>query len=601
MRKVSMYGPSLVVLATAVIVLVAGPSAVHRLTHVQTTTRAILASERLEQNPILAELNQAYQDVASAVEPSVVHISAQRPGPPLMGGRQSSAVSSGSGWIYDEEGHIVTNHHVIDGAEKIDVQLYNGEVRPAAIVGFDRSTDIAVLKIAPGRLFPATRSDGRRQAQRGEKVFAFGSPFDFRFSMSSGVVSGTGRSVGVIRDQMGNRSGSEYFIQVDAAINPGNSGGPLTDFQGRVIGMNTAIATNIRGGNDEGQFSGIGLAIPIDMIESAVSQIITTGIVRKGYLGVHVVDRNDELRHEYRALGYPSHGVVVARIPGSHEQVRQLLAHGDVITHIEGRQIGTPDQFFSVLDGIEIGLSIDMRIWRYEPETNRGKRVSVTLNQTEREQLYDASILSMADRVADRLEQLGFRGQGVLVGFAEAGEPARSAGVRRGDVITHVNERPVAEPSQLQAVVASLQPDEIAELRIWRFDEELQLGQTLTIEVPLAQLDLLRIRGVLQPEMIDDSIPALGIQRMETATEELAAEYDVPFHRGVMITELVPNSEFDRLVEPGTIIVNVMDYPVRDVGQFLSILSATDLRRGAPIVVAHPDGNMDSVILRLAR
>src|SRR5690606_35708911 len=125
----------------------------------------------------------------------------------------------------------------------IEVQLYNGELRPAEIVGFDRSTDIAVLKIPAGRLHPAVRRGPEAPVRQGDMVFAFGSPFDFRFSMSSGVVSGQGRSVGVIRDEFGRRSGYENFIQVDAAINPGNSGGPLTDFRGHVIGMNTAIAT----------------------------------------------------------------------------------------------------------------------------------------------------------------------------------------------------------------------------------------------------------------------------------------------------------------------------------------------------------------------
>jgi serine protease Do len=601
MRKLSMYGPSLVVLLTAMVVLVAGPRAVYELTHKQMTTRAILASERLAKGSILEELNLAYQDIAAAVEPSVVHVSAERPLSGMIGSRRT-AVSSGSGWIYDEDGHIITNHHVIDGATKIDVQLYNGEVRPATIVGFDRTTDIAVLKIPGGRLYPATRSNDRRLVQRGEMVFAFGSPFDFRFSMSAGVVSGTGRSVGVIRDQWGNRSGSEYFIQVDAAINPGNSGGPLTDFRGRVIGMNTAIATNSRGDRlEDGVFSGIGLAIPIDMIEPTVTQIITTGVVRKGYLGVHVLNREESLRVEYQNLGFESHGVIVGRIPASaRDQFDEALHQGDVITHIEGRQIGSPEQFFAVLDSIDVGRPIDVRLWRYDAEINRGMRMTATLDETMRTQLYDLTILSLLDSIGRRLETLGFRGNGVLVSLAEQGEPARSAGVTRGDVITNVNDKPVAQREQLQAIIAALQPDAIAELLIWRFDEELQLGQSITIEVPLAELDLLRVRGILDPGLIVDSIPALGIQRMADATPELAARFGVEHRPGVMLTEFIPNSRLDAMLEPGTIIIKALDFPVTSIEQLLTILSSTNLRRGAPIAVVHPDGSIDGVVLYLA-
>jgi S1-C subfamily serine protease len=171
--------------------------------------------------------------------------------------------------------------------------------------------------------------------------------------------------------------------------------------------------------------------------------------------------------------------------------------------------------------------------------------------------------------------------------------------VMRGDVITHVYDKPVAERAELQAIIASLQPDEIAQLRIWRFDDELQLAQSLTIDVPLGQLDLLRIRGRLEPESVRDSIPPLGIQRMVDATPDLAAAYGVPFRPGVMLTELVPDSSLDRQVEHGSIILKVMDYPVENIDQLVRILSATDLRRGVQIVVAHPDGNIDSMTLRI--
>src|SRR5690606_10775070 len=125
------------------------------------------------------------------------HITAQRTGiEPMMGVQR---ISSGSGWVYDAHGHVVTNHHVVESATRIDVQLHSGEIRPAELLGSDPTTDIAVLKIAPQRLHPAVRRPPGAPVQQGDMVFTFGSPFDFRFSMSSGVVSGQGRSVGVIR------------------------------------------------------------------------------------------------------------------------------------------------------------------------------------------------------------------------------------------------------------------------------------------------------------------------------------------------------------------------------------------------------------------
>ena len=158
MRKLNVYGPSLIVLGTAILVLVVGPSAVWKLTYAQTKARIIQAGERLDENPVLQHLNQAYRDLATLVEPSVVHISTERTVPDGRG-RDRIVGSAGSGWIYDEVGHIVTNYHVVEGAERIEVQLHSGEIRQAQIAGFDQFTDIAVIKIAPGHLHPALRAD----------------------------------------------------------------------------------------------------------------------------------------------------------------------------------------------------------------------------------------------------------------------------------------------------------------------------------------------------------------------------------------------------------------------------------------------------------
>jgi 2-alkenal reductase len=154
MRRLAQYGPSLIVLVTASLVLILGPAAVRQITFAQGKAQAIQASNRLEQSTLLEQLNQAYRDIAASVEPSVVHISAEQVIRDRSG-RQAVLGSSGSGWVYDNLGHIVTNAHVIEDAQRIEVQLQGGDLREAELVGRDQQTDIAVIRIDPVHTFPA--------------------------------------------------------------------------------------------------------------------------------------------------------------------------------------------------------------------------------------------------------------------------------------------------------------------------------------------------------------------------------------------------------------------------------------------------------------
>src|SRR5262249_20176701 len=157
------------------------------ITYAQTEARIAAASARLREGNILDELDRATRDLAQIVEPSVVHISTRATIRDSATGRATPMTSSGSGWVYDGDGHIVSNAHVVDGADEIEVQLHNGALRHAEVVGLDLHTDIAVLRIDDDQLHPAIRGRSE-QVRQGERVFAFGSPFDFRFSMSSGIV-----------------------------------------------------------------------------------------------------------------------------------------------------------------------------------------------------------------------------------------------------------------------------------------------------------------------------------------------------------------------------------------------------------------------------
>jgi serine protease Do len=204
-------------------------------------------------------------------------------------------------------------------------------------------------------------------------VFAFGSPFDFRFSMSSGIVSGLQRSAGLADIDY------ENFIQTDAAINPGNSGGPLTDIRGRVIGMNTAIATGRGNSVGQGQFAGIGLAIPMSMIESIVTQIIETGEVRKGFLGVGLMSldaaragaRSNRLLASI-ANDFKGEGAVVREVNEGSPADDAGFEFGDVITAIDGQKVTSDGAVPAIISSKRPGAAVEFDIWRIDPEQGAG-------------------------------------------------------------------------------------------------------------------------------------------------------------------------------------------------------------------------------------
>jgi S1-C subfamily serine protease len=424
MKPFPYLGPSLVVLIAGGVALVATPHLVRRVNDDRASERIVQAAHVLAQEglpdpdatltqegardpladevglptvrgsarevgregarePILEQINRANRAIAKLVEPSVVHVSAQN----AMQRRSFVApyASSGSGWIWDEQGYIVTNAHVVDGAQRLQVQFFDGELRDADLVGLDLRTDIAVIKVDAGGLHPAKRGDSAT-VEQGDMVYAFGSPFDFRFSMSAGIVSGLGRSTALDNIDYQN------FIQTDAAINPGNSGGPLTDVRGRVIGMNTAIATNPGSSVGQAQFAGIGLAIPMGMIETTVTQIIETGEVRKGYLGVEVISL-DRAR-----FGVTPYGEIVERFKGEGAMLGRITAgspaqmagfrSGDIIVAIDGQKVTSDAAVRAVVSSRRPGDQVRFDIWRLEDDGAEsggedGVRLSLTATLAE--------------------------------------------------------------------------------------------------------------------------------------------------------------------------------------------------------------------------
>ena len=370
MMRIQTLVPAAIVSLAAVVALVAAPRSLRVRDESAARAELVSARDRLARANPLHELNTAMRDVAAIVEPSVVYVTTA--GMARTRGFGQRFVNSGSGWIYDTDGHIVTNAHVVDGAQRIEVQTHTGQVLDAEVVGIDLKTDIAVLRAEDDDLQPAMRSN--ELPMQGEFVFAFGSPFDFRFSMSAGIVSGIGRSAGLPDIDY------ENFIQTDAAINPGNSGGPLTDVYGRVIGMNTAIATGRGGTLGQGQFAGIGLAIPMDIIENVVGQVIEKGEVEKGFVGVGVLPVNEiarALRRDpvFRCVAdhFDGQGAVINTLsPGGPADLAGLQV-GDVITAIDGTRITDSSRVPALIGTRRPGQVVRFDVWRPVPDESRGE------------------------------------------------------------------------------------------------------------------------------------------------------------------------------------------------------------------------------------
>jgi serine protease Do len=478
MRQFPYAGPGLVVLVASAAALVAAPFAIRRANDSQATADIVLASRILDGNaasasskqraggasadqsdagqevhePILEQINRAHRAIAKLVEPSVVHVSTLT----TMQRRMFTApyASSGSGWIWDEDGHIVTNAHVVESSERVQVQLFDGELREAEVIGVDLRSDVAVIKVASGGLHPSLRADSSR-IEQGDMVFAFGSPFDFRFSMSSGIVSGLGRSAGLADIDY------ENFIQTDAAINPGNSGGPLTDIRGRVIGMNTAIATGRGNSVGQGQFAGIGLAIPMSMIESIVTQMIESGEVRKGFLGVGLMSL-DEVRVAARsnrllaavAAEFKGEGAVVRQVNEDSPAAEAGFEFGDVIIAIDGQKVGNDGAVPAIISSKLPGAKVEFEIWRIDLEKGVGglRTITATLGELDSAArlapylppaLAAVGIESFATATDARAKKLGvpFRRGVILEDVRDGSELAER--IPEGSTITAVFDQPV--------------------------------------------------------------------------------------------------------------------------------------------------------------
>ena len=362
MRRFVTAAPAVVVLLVTSLLIVAAPNAIKQVQLAEMTARVTLAQNQLDTSDLLERLNAEVAAIGEATLPSVVHLSVIRDQRSDDGGR---AFSNGSGWVLDDDGHIVTNAHVVARAARIRVEFYDGRVTRGEIVSLDGRTDIAVVKVDPEPGVLPIRFASGRPLTIGDRVYAFGSPFGIKFSMSEGIVSGLGRSDGA--NMLGLSPGYTNYIQTDAAINPGNSGGPLVDVNGRLIGMSTAIANSAEQGFQpgvSGQSAGIGFAVPLETIERVTEQLIEDRLVLRGYLGVEFdVSRDARLVLEDR--GTIGDGVLINTVPPEQPASRAGIETGDVIIAIDGRPTPTPDILRAIISvqrpGTEIAFTVVRR------------------------------------------------------------------------------------------------------------------------------------------------------------------------------------------------------------------------------------------------
>jgi len=377
--------------------------------------------------------------------------------------------SLGSGVIVDKRGFILTNDHVIDQATKIQVTLdgdsahYNGRV-----IGSDKDTDLAVIKIDASHDLPVAKLGNSDGVQVGDWVLAFGSPFGLNSTVTAGIVSAKDRS------NVGHQF--QRFIQTDAAINPGNSGGPLVSLAGEVIGINTAIYTGSRG------FEGVGFALPSNTAISVYNQLVTSGKVTRGSIGVSFGEENSNNPVLMRELGAP-YGIVVEDVePGSPADKAGLQA-GDVITDVNGQPVHTGADLVNPIAQTPIGQSVQLRYIR----SKTAKDVTVTVAdrtkvfpQTAQDNDEQPDQGAQADQYGMHAEELTPdlarklempKVTGAVVSEVEPASFAEQLGLTRGDVITEINHIPVNSLADYRAQMAKLKPGEDVLFKIARRSE----------------------------------------------------------------------------------------------------------------------------------
>jgi serine protease Do len=407
-----------------------------------------------------------FVDLAAKLSPTVVNISTESKPEPASSseslqpqdnpleippeerfGLPHGVKSLGSGFIINKAGYILTNDHVVEDADKIQVSLTDGRNFIAKVIGRDSKTDVALLKIDAAGPLPAAPLGDSSQLKVGEWVMAIGNPFGFDHSVTAGIVSAKTRFIpGSFND----------YIQTDASINPGNSGGPLINLQGAVIGVNSAIYTRT------GSSMGIGFAIPINLVKEEIQELHTTGKVTRGWLGVYIQKVTPALS-ESLGLDEPR-GALVADVLKDSPAMAAGIKRGDVIVAYNNQPIKESQQLPLMVGETPIGTKVMVKLIR-----NRATRqVEVTITPSREEEIektmsreeqtpsmHSALGLDVQNITPQLAHQLGVNGNGgVVITQVQPGSSADGAGLRQRDIILEVDRQPVKDVHSYEQAVA---------------------------------------------------------------------------------------------------------------------------------------------------
>ncbi len=454
-----------------------------RLATLDAVARAEEATSSVRRPPPGSPDLMSFADVAEQVTPAVVTVRTDKK--VKMGGEMTSPFGDffqffpnmprggtqrthdlGSGFIVDPKGVVVTNNHVIDGADRITVRLHDGRQLDAKLVGADPKSDVAVLRIEGGP-FPSVRTGDDQSMRVGEWVLAVGSPFgeQLESSVTAGIISAKGRgSVGL--------ADYEDYLQTDAAINPGNSGGPLVNLRGEVIGMNTAIASR------SGGYQGVGFAIPITMVRNIMDQLVATGKVTRSWLGVTIQEINPDMARGLK-LDETS-GILVSDVVKDSPAGRAGIEDGDVIVSMDGEAAGSVPQFRNRVASTKPGETVKLEIMR----ENSTRTVSVKLEEKPADEVASAAGgsndreapehglgLELRNLTPALAQQFNLEDRsGVVVTGVEPGSAAEDAGLRPGDVVRSVNRKPVQSVADLKTALGRIDSKDPVVLQVRRED-----------------------------------------------------------------------------------------------------------------------------------
>lgn len=400
----------------------------------------------------------SYRDVVKQVLPAVVSIESRSKAAPQLRraplADEGTQLGFGSGFVIDPKGVILTNHHVVEGADLVEITFMDGRKFTSRDIKSDQKTDLAIIRIEAKAALPFLEMGDSDHMEIGDRVLAVGAPFGLTGSVTHGIISGKGRSLKV--------NMYEDFLQTDAAINPGNSGGPLVDLEGKVIGINSAIKSR------SGGFQGVGLAIASNLARNVMTQLQKDGVVHRGYLGVQIkdiVDRELANRLGVEKIG----GVQVTVVFDDGPAAKAGLQDGDVIIALGGKPIRDGRELQLIVAGLPLGKPAEITVVRdgkkrtmqvtieEQPPKFGSARVPVPRSPKPDKNLIGLEKLGAeaTDLTPELAEQLGFKAAArgaVLVEVWDRG-PAVEAGLGRGMLISKVDGSPVTSAAELRGVL----------------------------------------------------------------------------------------------------------------------------------------------------